>query len=68
MNNGFMYFYKKKLAFPLCIVMGISNTHDSEFCWEVHKDAISKYGAPEILNTEHGIEFKATAFIDILKK
>ena len=69
MGNGFMY---------LCAIIdwhsryvlswGISNTHDSGFCQEVLKDAISKYGAPEIFNTDQGSEFTAKAFIDILKE
>lgn len=69
MNNGYMY---------LCAIIdwhsryilawGISNTHDSEFCQELLKEAISKYGTPEIFNTDQGSEFTAKGFVDILKE
>ena len=69
MNNGYMY---------LCAIIdwhsryilawGISNTHDSEFCQELLKEAISKYGTPEIFNTDQGSEFTAKGFIYILKE
>lgn len=67
MPNGYMY---------LCAIIdwhsryvlswGISNTHDSEFCQALLKQAIDKYGKPEIFNTDQGSEFTATAFTDIL--
>ena len=50
------------------LAWGISNTHDSEFCQELLKEAISKYGTPEIFNTDQGSEFTAKGFVDILKK
>lgn len=67
MNNGFMY---------LCAIIdwhsryvlawGISNTHDSDFCQVLLKQALEKYGSPEIFNTDQGSEFTATAFTKIL--
>ena len=69
MNNGYMY---------LCAIIdwhsryilawGISNTHDSEFCQELLKEAIAKYGVPEIFNTDQGSEFTAKGFVNILKE
>ena len=68
MNGGYMY---------LCAIIdwhsryvlawGISNTHDSEFCQELLKEAISKYGKPDIFNTDQGSEFTAIKFIKILQ-
>ena len=67
MDGGYMY---------LCAIIdwhsryvlawGISNTHDSEFCQELLKEAIAKYGKPEIFNTDQGSEFTANKFIAIL--
>lgn len=68
MNGGYMY---------LCAIIdwhsryvlawGISNTHDSEFCQELLTEAISRYGKPEIFNTDQGSEFTAAKFIKILQ-
>jgi putative transposase len=67
MPHGYMY---------LCAIIdwhsryvlswGISNTHDSDFCQALLKQAIAKYGKPEIFNTDQGSEFTASDFIDIL--
>lgn len=69
LNGGWMY---------LCAIIdwhsrailswGISNTHDSEFCQELLKEALSKYGKPEIFNTDQGSEFTAKEFVGILEE
>ncbi|CDN30742.1 Mobile element protein [Mucinivorans hirudinis] len=69
MNGGYMY---------LCAIIdwhsrfvlawGISNTHDSEFCQELLKEAIARYGKPEIFNTDQGSEFTAKEFVKILEE
>jgi putative transposase len=45
---------------------GISNTHDSDFCQVLLKQALEKHGTPEIFNTDQGSEFTATAFTKTL--
>jgi len=35
---------------------------------EALKEAIARYGAPEIMNTDQGSQFTATAFIDVLRE
>ena len=69
MEKGFMY---------LCAIIdwhsrfvlawGISNTHDSDFCQTLLKQALGKYGSPEIFNTDQGSEFTASAFTGILNE
>jgi putative transposase len=44
----------------------LSNTLDASFCIEALEEAISKYGTPEIFNTDQGSQFTSEAFIDIL--
>ena len=44
----------------------ISNTLDVEFCKEALLEAISKYGIPEIFNTDQGVQFTSKEFTDIL--
>jgi putative transposase len=44
----------------------LSNTLDASFCCEALEEAISKYGTPEIFNTDQGSQFTSEAFTDIL--
>lgn len=44
----------------------LSNTLDGDFCVEVLKEALDKYGAPEIFNTDQGCQFTCAAFIGVL--
>ena len=68
MSRGFMYLVavmdwhsRKVLSWQL------SNTLDTEFCVQAVEDAISRFGTPEIFNTDQGSQFTATAFTDLLK-
>ncbi len=68
MNRGFMYLVavmdwhsRKVLSWRL------SNTLDSDFCVEAALEAISRYGTPEIFNTDQGAQFTSDAFISLLK-
>jgi putative transposase len=45
----------------------LSNTLDTSFCREALKEAIMKYGIPEIFNSDQGSQFTSEAFTDILK-
>lgn len=46
----------------------ISNVMDTDFCIEALEEAINRYGAPEIFNTDQGAQFASNAFTDILKQ
>jgi len=68
MNRGFMYLVavmdwhsRKVLSWRL------SNTLDTDFCVEAVAEAISRYGAPQIFNTDQGAQFTSTDFTDLLK-
>src|SRR5512147_2403135 len=68
MARGFCYLVvimdwasRKVLAWRL------SNTLDASFCTEALEEAIVKYGAPEIFNTDQGSQFTSEAFIKILE-
>ena len=45
----------------------VSNTLDREFCVEALEEALARYGAPEIFNTDQGAQFTSEAFTDVLK-
>jgi putative transposase len=67
MAKGFMYLTaildwhsRKVLAWKL------SNSLDTEFCIAALDEAIAKYGAPEIFNTDQGCQFTSERFIERL--
>ena len=39
---------------------------DADFCVEALKEAIARYGAPEIFNSDQGSQFTSGAWIDVL--
>jgi putative transposase len=45
----------------------LSNTMEAEFCTEALKDALAKYGPPEIFNTDQGSQFTSDDFTQVLK-
>ncbi|GAB6052837.1 hypothetical protein JCM17960_31500 [Magnetospira thiophila] len=45
----------------------LSNTMDAAFCVKTLKEAMARYGAPEIFNTDQGSQFTSVAFTSILK-
>ena len=67
MRRGFLYlvtimdwFSRKVLAWRL------SNSMDAAFCVEALKEALAKYGALEIFNTDQGSQFTSGDWIDVL--
>lgn len=44
----------------------LSNTLDSSFCVEALDEALSRFGQPEIFNTDQGSQFTAEAFTSVL--
>jgi putative transposase len=46
----------------------LPNTLGAEFCVEVLEEALSRYGQPEIFNTDHGSQFTSDDFTGTLKR
>ena len=44
----------------------LSNTMDAGFCIEALREAMAKYGKPEIFNTDQGSQFTSIDFTDVL--
>ncbi len=68
MQKGFLYLVaimdwstRKVLSWRL------SNTMDAEFCIEALQEALIRYGAPEIFNTDQGSQFTTSRFTDVLQ-
>jgi len=68
MSRGFMYlvavmdWHSRKV-----LSWRVSNTLDTDFCIRAGEDAISRFGAPEIFNTDQGAQFTSDAFTSLLK-
>ena len=67
MRRGFLYlvaimdwFSRKVLSWRL------SNSMDAGFCVEALKEALARYGPPEIFNSDQGSQFTSTDFTDVL--
>jgi transposase InsO family protein len=46
----------------------LSNTLDADFCVEALEEALSRYGRPEIFNTDQGSQFTSDDFTGTLKQ
>jgi len=46
----------------------LSNSMDASFAVDCLEDALRRYGAPEIFNTDQGSQFTSSAFIKVLKR
>ena len=69
MRRGFLYLVaimdwhtRKVLAWR------ISNTLEADFCVEALNEAIHKFGAPGIMNTDQGCQFTSFAWTDCVKR
>ena len=69
MAKGFAYLVaimdwhsRKVLAF------NVSNVMDTDFCVQALKQAVNRYGKPEIFNTDQGSQFTSHDFTDELNK
>lgn len=68
MERGFMYLIAiMDWATRKVLSWRLSNTLDTRFCVEALKEALFKYGAPEIFNTDQGCQFTSEAFTSVLK-
>ncbi len=69
MAHGFLYlvaildvYSRKVLAFRL------SNTMTADFCVEALQEALAKFGAPEIFNTDQGSQFTSAEWTEVLEE
>jgi len=69
MKKGFVYlvavmdWYSRKV-----LSWRLSNTMDVHFCVEALEEAISRFGVPEIFNSDQGSQFTSESFTGVLKR
>ena len=67
MYRGFMYLVAVMDWHTRAVLSWrLSNTIDSAFCVEALEEALSRYGKPEIFNTDQGSQFTSEEFTDTL--
>jgi putative transposase len=69
MNAGFVYlvavldwYTRRVLSWRLSVTL------DPSFCVEAVRDALARFGRPEIFNTDQGAQFTAEAFTGVLRE
>jgi putative transposase len=68
MRRGFVYlcavidWYSRRV-----LAWRLSNTLTTDFCVEAVEEAITRYGRPDIFNTDQGSQFTSTEFTGLLK-
>jgi putative transposase len=68
MERGFMYLIAiMDWATRKVLSWRLSNTLDTRFCVDALKEALFKYGAPEIFNSDQGCQFTSETFTSVLK-
>jgi putative transposase len=66
-KNGFLYLVAiMDWATRKVLTWRLSNTLDASFCVEALEEAISKYGKPEIMNTDLGSQYTGSGWITTL--
>ncbi|HMQ50347.1 MAG TPA: IS3 family transposase [Saprospiraceae bacterium] len=63
MAKGFMYLVAViDLHSRMVLSWSLSNTMEAEWCVEVVREAIERYGKPDIFNTDQGAQFTSAVF------
>jgi putative transposase len=68
MRRGFLYLVAvMDWATRKVLSWRVSNTMDVAFCIEALREALTRFGRPEIFNTDQGSQFTSAEFTDVLR-
>lgn len=68
MEHGFMYLYAIIDVYSRFVVgWRLSNTLSAINCYEIMEEGIAGYGAPEIVNSDQGVQYTTQRWEDLLK-
>jgi putative transposase len=69
MRRGFLYLVAiVDVASRAVLSWRLSNTLEADFCVEALNEAIERFGAPEIFNTDQGAQFTSESFLTVLEQ
>ena len=68
MQRGFVYLFAVlDWASRRVLAWQLSNTLTTDFCLDAVQEAITRYGTPDIFNTDQGCQFTSLVFTSLLK-
>jgi len=68
MAHGFLFLVAiLDVASRKVLSFRVANTMTPDFCVEALEEAIARFGAPEIMNTDQGSQFTSAAWTEVLK-
>ena len=68
-RNGFMYLFAIIDVYSRFVVgWSLSNTMTAEWCVACIQDAIEAYGTPEIINSDQGVQFTSSTYVESLEQ
>jgi putative transposase len=68
MRRGFLYLVAvMDWATRKVLAWRVSNTMDVAFCVEALREALARFGRPEIFNTDQGSQFTSSEFTEVLR-
>ena len=68
MRRGFLYLVAvMDWATRKVLSWRLSNTMEADFCIEAVEEALARYGAPEIFNTDQGSQFTSPRFVEVVQ-
>ena len=68
MRRGFLYLVAvMDWATRKVLAWRVSNTMETAFCVEALREALTRFGRPEIFNTDQGSQFTSADFTDVLR-
>ena len=65
--SNISYPYSRSLSSQILSSSLVNNTLDADFCIEALEEALQRFEAPQIFNTDQGCQFTCSAFTDVLK-
>jgi putative transposase len=69
MSRGYMFLYAIiDLHSRFILNWGVSNSMTSDWCTNLTREALYKWGKPEIFNTDQGSQFTSEIFVGLLKE
>lgn len=69
LKNGFIYLVAYLDWYSrLVLAWRLSNTLETKFCLEAASEAIDRYGIPDIINSDQGVQFTSQEYIELWEK
>ena len=69
MERGFLYLFAvMDWATRRILAWRLSNSLTTDFCIDAVEEAVERYGPPEIFNTDQGVQFTSSDFVQVIRE